>query len=90
MKTMHMFCAVAILIVVGVGAARASEDDGQSAPQSVATTRAPRLSISDTAARTFLLFTIGGVEVRVWAPVALPYNAEANGNLAAREIWSAE
>ena len=31
--------------------------------------------------------TIGGVGIRVWTPVAPPYNAEANGDLAARNIW---
>lgn len=35
------------------------------------------------------LRTIGGVEFRVWAPVAPPYNAEANGDLAATNIWGA-
>jgi hypothetical protein len=33
------------------------------------------------------LRTIGGVGIRVWAPVAPPYNAEANGDLAARNVW---
>ena len=33
------------------------------------------------------LRSIGGVGIRVWAPVAPPYNAEANGDLAARNIW---
>jgi hypothetical protein len=34
--------------------------------------------------------TIGGVRIRVWTPVAPSYNAdnaEANGDLAARNIW---
>jgi hypothetical protein len=31
--------------------------------------------------------SIGGVGIRVWTPVAPPYNAEANGDLAARNIW---
>ena len=33
------------------------------------------------------LRSIGGVGIHVWAPVAPPYNAEANGDLAARNIW---
>jgi hypothetical protein len=35
------------------------------------------------------LRTIRGIELRVWTPVAPPYNAEANGDLAARNIWGA-
>lgn len=34
--------------------------------------------------------TIGRIGVHVWAPVAPPYNAEANGDLAARNIWAGE
>ena len=33
------------------------------------------------------LRSIGGVGIRVWAPVAPPYSTEANGDLAARNIW---
>jgi hypothetical protein len=33
------------------------------------------------------LFTIGGVNVRLWTPVSPPYNAQANGNLSQRPIW---
>jgi hypothetical protein len=36
------------------------------------------------------LRTIRGIELRVWTPVAPTYNAEANGDLAARNIWGTE
>jgi hypothetical protein len=35
------------------------------------------------------LRTFRGIEHRAWAPVAPSYNAEANGDLAARNIWGA-
>jgi hypothetical protein len=35
------------------------------------------------------MFTFGRGGVRVWTPVAPPYNAQANGDLAARDIWGA-
>ena len=33
------------------------------------------------------LFKIGGLPVRVYAPVLPPYNAAANRNLAANPVW---
>jgi hypothetical protein len=36
-----------------------------------------------------MVFTLGHAEVRVWAPMAPPYNGGANGDLAARDIWGA-
>jgi len=33
------------------------------------------------------LFKIGGLSVHVWAPVEPDYNAEANRNLAADQLW---
>jgi hypothetical protein len=33
------------------------------------------------------LFTIGGLPVRVWAPVEPHYNAAANRNIAADPLW---
>jgi hypothetical protein len=35
------------------------------------------------------LFTIGGLNVRVWAPVEPHYNGEANRDPAAESLWSA-
>ncbi len=39
--------------------------------------------------QTAPLFTLGRDGVQVWTPVAPPYNAQANGDLAARDIWGA-
>jgi hypothetical protein len=39
--------------------------------------------------QSFSLFTIGGVDVRVWTPAELAYNTRANGNLAERAIGGA-
>jgi hypothetical protein len=35
------------------------------------------------------LFTLGGLGVRVWAPLEPHYNAEANRNLAEQTVWGA-
>ena len=35
------------------------------------------------------LFTFGGLEVRVWAPVEPHYSSEANRNLADQPFWGA-
>jgi hypothetical protein len=39
--------------------------------------------------QTAPVFTLGRDGVYVWTPVAPPYNAQANGDLAARDIWGA-
>jgi hypothetical protein len=77
MKT--MFCAASMVLGICIGSAYAAT------PDSGAVTRTDSVG----APQTRPLFTIGRVEVRVWAPVAPSYNAEANGDLAAREIWGA-
>jgi hypothetical protein len=87
MRTMLMLGAAAMLIGVGVGSAYAN--DGQSAPPPFGSIQIQPQSTSVEAPRTFPLFTIGGVEVRVWAPVAPPYNSKADRDLAATNIWSA-
>lgn len=33
------------------------------------------------------LFLLGGVQFEIWTPVAPPYNAAANRNLAGRPLW---
>jgi hypothetical protein len=89
MKTMLVLRAAAMLFSVGIGSAYAGNGGDQSALSPFASIQTQQHSILVGAPRTSPLFTIGGVEVRVWAPVEPPYNAEANGNLAARDIWSA-
>jgi hypothetical protein len=85
MKTTLMLCAVAIPFGLGIGSAFAG--GGQSEPPLFNSIEAQPRSTSVGVPSTSPLFTIGGVEVRVWTPVAPPYNAEANGDLAARDIW---
>jgi hypothetical protein len=81
--------AAAVLLCVGVGSAYAVYGDGQSAPPPpFDSTLAEFHSVLAGPAQTSPLFTIGGFEVRVWAPVASPYNAETTGDLATRDIWS--
>jgi hypothetical protein len=77
-KTMKTILLVAmVLIGIGCSYARASDNGTAAGPD----------SISVGVLQTPPLRTIGGVAIRVWAPVAPPYNAEANGDLAARKIW---
>jgi hypothetical protein len=39
--------------------------------------------------RTFPLFTLGDLDVRVWTPLEPHYNAEANRDPAAEPFWGA-
>ena len=65
--------------------AYAADGDGQSTLfTSVAQQQQHSLAVG---AQSPPLFTSGGVGVRVWAPMAPSYNAAANGDLAARDIW---
>ena len=89
MKTMPILRAATALFSVGIGSACAGDVYGQAAPTPFTAMQSQVNSVSVDAPRRSPLFTIGRVEVRVWAPVAPPYNAEANGNLAARYIWGA-
>jgi hypothetical protein len=90
-KTMKrlMLRAVAMVLTFGIGSAYAA--DGQSPTTLFTSVEAQQRqhSIAVGALQTSPLFTSGGAGVRVWAPVAPPYNAGANGNLAARNIWGA-
>jgi hypothetical protein len=91
MKTVLMLRAATMVLTLGIGSAYAGDGDGQSAPPLAASMQAQHQqhSASDAALQTRPLFTIGGVQVRVWAPVAPSYNAGTNGDLAARDIWGA-
>ena len=72
---------LAAMLLIGIRCtdARASDDGAATGtdPVSVDALKKPSL-------RTFR-----GIELRAWAPAAPPYNAEANGDLAARNIWGA-
>jgi hypothetical protein len=88
MKATPVLYAAAVLFGVAIGSANAGDDGGQfrQSPFASIQTQQPSVPVGDPP--TTSLFTIGGVGVHVWAPVEPPYNAEANGNLAARNIWS--
>ena len=89
MKTMLVLGAATALFSVDIGSACASNVYGQAVPTPFTAMQSQLNSVSIGAPRTSPLFTIGRVEVRVWAPVAPPYNAEADGDVAARYIWGA-
>jgi hypothetical protein len=85
MKTMLLLCAAAMVLTNGIGSAYAADGDGQSTLfTSVAQQQQHSLAVG---AQSPPLFTSGGVGVRVWTPMAPSYNAAANGDLAARDIW---
>jgi hypothetical protein len=71
--------AAAVLIGINCADGRAS-DNG-------AATRTDSVSVG--ALKKPPLRTIHGIELHVWTPVAPPYSAAANGDLAARNIWGA-
>jgi hypothetical protein len=89
MTTILILRAVAMVFSLGIGPAYAGEGDGQSAPPPFTSARDQSQSVSVDAQQTRTLFTIGRVGVHVWAPVPAPYNAEANGDLAARYLSGA-
>ncbi len=89
MKTMLVLRAVAMVFSLGIGSAYACDGDGQSAPPPFTSARDQPQSVSVYAQQTRPLFTIARVGVHVWAPVPPPYDAEANGDLAARYLWGA-
>jgi hypothetical protein len=89
MKTTSAFRAAAMLLSAGVGSAYAGNSNGQSLPSPATAIQAQLPSVSAGLPRTPPLFSIGGIRFRAWAPVSPPYKAEAEGNLAARDIWSA-
>jgi hypothetical protein len=72
--------AVAVLIGISCAVARASVNGAATGTDSV-----PVGALKKPPLRT-----IRGIELRVWTPVAPTYNAEANGDLAARNIWGTE
>ena len=87
MKSVLVLRALAVAFSIGVGSAYAGGNDGLSAlPPSTSAQDQPH-SVSGGALEMPPLFTIGRVEVRVWAPVPPPYNVEANGDLATRYLW---
>jgi hypothetical protein len=71
---------IAAVVLIGISCA-----DARASDNSVATGTA---SVPVGALKKPPLRTSRGIEL-AWTPVAPPYNAEANGDLAARNIWGA-
>jgi hypothetical protein len=71
---------VIIAAAVPIGISRASDNGAATGTDSV----------SVGALKKPPLRTIRGIELRAWTPVGATYNAEANGDLAARNIWGEE
>src|ERR1700722_3902581 len=86
MKTMLLLCAAAMVLTNGIGSAYSADSDGQSTLFTSVAAQ-PRQHSLEGGAPLPPLFTSGGVGVRVWTPMAPSYNAAANGDLAARDIW---
>jgi hypothetical protein len=70
---------IAAVVLIGISCADARASDNGTA------TRTDSVSVG--ALKKPPLRTIRGIELRVWTPVTPPYNAETNGDLAARNIW---
>jgi hypothetical protein len=89
---MNQVCAVAfsVFVLVGATTAHAQEQDPEmpSVSHFSGTEPAGAGSMQDDQ-QSHPLFTFGGLDIRVWAPVEPPYNARANGNLAERPFGGA-
>jgi hypothetical protein len=88
MKTTLVLCAAAMVLTNSIGSAYAADGDrdGQSTLFTSVEAQQRQHSL-EVGAQLPPLFTSGGVGVRVWTPMAPSYNAAANGDLAARDIW---
>jgi len=89
MKTMLMLRAVVMVFSLGIGSAYAGDGDGQITRPPFTPAQDQPYSVSVGGRPTPPLFTVGRVEVHVWAPVAQPHNTEANEDPTARTIWGA-
>ena len=87
MKTMITLRAASMVFALGIGSACAADGDGQLFTSVQA--QHQQHSVSVGSQQNAPLFTLGHAEVRVWAPMAPPYNGGADGDLAARDIWGA-
>ena len=87
MKTMIALRAASVVFTLGIGSAHAADDDSQLFTSVEA--QQQQHSVSVGSQQNAPLFTLGHAEVRVWAPTTPPYNAGANEDLAARDIWGA-
>ena len=88
MKTMIMLRAATMVLTLGIGSAYATDGDDQSATTLFTSVDAQQQqqSIAAGALQTPAVHPRQGRR-SVWAPMAPSYNAGANGDLAARDIW---
>ena len=89
---MNRSVAVVFGVVVVAGLPTANGQEPNSQPPSVdqVTTAGQTGFVSGRGDRqSHPPFKLGGLGVRVWAPLEPHYNVEANRNLAGQSIWSA-
>ncbi|HEY0182534.1 MAG TPA: hypothetical protein VGC09_06960 [Rhodopila sp.] len=89
---MKMIGAVALGAVALMAATAATaQAQNPQVPDSTLFSRAPAAPPASLQAQSQPrpLFTIGGLEVHLWAPVESPYNANMNRNQAANPLWEA-
>jgi hypothetical protein len=89
MRTTLTLRTAAILVSLGTGSAYADNADVQFLPPPFTSIQTGPPSVSIGPPEAYPLFTIGGVEVRVWAPGELPYNSKINEDLTSIDIWGA-
>ena len=90
---MNRSVAVVFGVVVVAGSPTANGQEPNPQPPSVdqvAATGQTGFVSSQDRRQSHPLFTLGGLGVRVWAPLEPHYNVEANRNLAGQSIWGAE
>ena len=80
---------MAAVVIAAATPAGAQVPGADVAPGSELTASSAPIGAGASGRRTAPLFTLGRGGVQVWTPVAPPYNAQANGDLAARDIWGA-
>ena len=87
MKTMIMLLACTMVFSLGIGTAYAGNGDGQLGPAPLGSNQVQPRPVLGSTLRSRPLFTIGGIEVHVRAPVTPPYNTEANDDRAGWNLW---
>ena len=86
---MNRCIAVVFGVVAVAGAATANGQELYPQPPGVGQVTAPGSVSGRDDRQSRRLFTLDGLDVRVWAPLEPHYNAESNRNLAGQTIWGA-
>lgn len=81
--------AVLFSLVLAAAAVGAHADEAKPPPTAYGTVQGPVATVGPgrTTQRPKPLFMLGNLSVGIWAPVAPPYDATANRNLAADMPW---